>query len=162
MFKTQPRELASSTGWVSSSLGIKGHVLRNLSGSLYEHEIAAVQLITGMKLLNSALSLYEHEIAAVKPITDMKTFKKCTENYMFKSVRVSLTTLSTHHYHSISLFLSHEEEWSFVTSAPVSWWLIVVRLQMNLIQPLFYFQGNHGLMILQFLKWCFEINFQLK
>ena len=105
---------------MSSSLGIKGHVLRNLSGSSYEHEIAAVQLITGMKLLNSALSLYEHEIAAVKPITDMKTFKKCTENYMFKSVRVSLTTLSTHHYHSISLFLSHEEEWSFVTSAPVS------------------------------------------
>ena len=108
---------------MSSSLGIKGHVLRNLSGSLYEHEIAAVQLITGMKvmkLLNSALSLYEHEIAAVKPITDMKTFKKCTENYMFKSVRVSLTTLSTHHYHSISLFLSHQEEWSFVTSAPVS------------------------------------------
>ena len=94
---------------MSSSLGIKGHVLRNLSGSLYEHEIAAVQLITGMKLLNSALNVYEHEIAAVKPITDMKT---CTENYMFKSVRVSLTTLST--------FLSHEEEWSFVTSAPVS------------------------------------------
>ena len=104
---------------MSSSLGIKGHVLRNLSGSSYEHEIAAVQLITGMKLLNSPLSLYEHEIAAVKPITDMKTFKKCTENYMFKSVRVSLTTLSTHHYHSISV-LSHEEEWSFVTSAPVS------------------------------------------
>ena len=44
MFKTQPRELASSTAWVSSSLGIKGHALRNLSGSLYEHEIAAVQL----------------------------------------------------------------------------------------------------------------------
>ena len=139
MIKTQPRKLASSTGRVSRSLSNQRHVLRNLSESLYEHEIAAAQ-----------------------PITNMKTFKKCTENYMFKSVRVSLTTLSTHHYHSISLFLSHEEEWSFVTSAPVSWWLIVVRLQMNLIQPLFYFQGNHGLMILQFLKWCFEINFQLK
>ena len=101
MIKTQPRKLASSTGRVSRSLSNQRHVLRNLSESLYEHEIAAAQ-----------------------PITNMKTFKKCTENYMFKSVRVNLTTLLTLHYHSLSLFLSYEEVWSFVASAPVSWWLI--------------------------------------
>ena len=97
MIKTQPRKLASSTGRVSRSLRNQRHVLRNLSESLYEYEIAAAQ-----------------------PITNMKTFKKCTENYMFKSVRVNLTTLLTLHYHSLSLFLSHEEVWSFVVSAPVS------------------------------------------
>ena len=59
-------------------------------------------------------SLYEHEIAAVQPITDMNTFKKCTENCMFKSVRVNLSTLLTFHYHSLSLFLSHEEVWSLL------------------------------------------------
>ena len=90
-------KLASSTGRVSRSLRNQRHVLRNLSESLYEYEIAAAQ-----------------------PITNMKTFKKCTENYMFKSVRVNLTTLLTLHYHSLSLFLSHEEVWSFVASAPVS------------------------------------------
>ena len=105
MIKTQPRKLASSTGRVSRSLSNQRHVLRNLSESLYEHEIAAAQ-----------------------PITNMKTFKKCTENYMFKSVRVNLTTLLPLHYHSLSLFLSNEEVWSFVASAPVSLWLIIARL----------------------------------
>ena len=64
--------------------------------------------------------LYEHEIAAVQPITDMKTLKLRTENYMFKSVRANPTTLLTLPYNSLSLFLSHEEVWSFVASAPVS------------------------------------------
>ena len=94
MIKTQPRDLASFKGRVSSSLSNQRHVLRNLSASLYAHEIAAAQ-----------------------PITNMKTFKKCTKNYMFKSVRVNLTTLLMLHYHSLSLFLSHEEVWSFVASA---------------------------------------------
>ena len=39
---------------------------------------------------------------------------------MFKFVRVNLTTLMTLHFLSLSLFLSHEEVWSSVASAPVS------------------------------------------
>ena len=105
-FKTRPCELASSTGECQVHCAIRDmywEIFKRVYMGMESLQFSRLQV---WKLLNGAKN-------------------------MFKFVRVNLTTLMTLPFLSLSLFLSHEEVWSSVASAPVSKKPLIVRLYKN-------------------------------